>query len=130
MKNTNAAKTSLIVSIELIIAALHIIGPMRNTRGPWHDLYYSYFSDLALPFGFYFLLCASETHIPHLRPWWVKSALVFGAAATAEILQFYGIDALGITFDPLDIVMYALGVLLAAMLERLIFARRFSFWSQ
>lgn len=122
-------KILVILSIALFIAALHIIGPLRQTQGPLHDWYYSYFSDLGLPFSFYFLFCISETNIPQLRPWWVKAGLVFGAATTAEILQFFGIDALGVTFDPLDIVMYAAGTISAIFLERGIFRRWLPFWS-
>jgi len=122
-------KTSVILTIVFIVAMLHIVGPWRETSGPWHDLYYSYFSDLVLPFTFYFLLCISETNIPPLRPWWLKAGLVFGAATAAEILQFFGIYALGVTFDPLDIAAYASGVGLAVLVERGIFARWLSFWS-
>ena len=42
----------MIFAIVLLIAAPHIASPARQARGTWHDLYYSYFSDLALPFGF------------------------------------------------------------------------------
>jgi hypothetical protein len=54
--------------------------------------------------------------------------LVFGAATTAEVLQFFGIYTLGITFDPLDIAAYAFGVLLAVVLERGTFVRWLPFW--
>lgn len=122
-------KTILILAIVLIIAVLHLAGLGQHAVGIWRDLYYSYFSDLVLPFGFYFLLCASEKKNPVFRCWWVKAALVFGAASAAEILQFFGVYALGITFDPLDIVMYAASVLLAVIVERGIFSRLFSFWT-
>jgi hypothetical protein len=121
-------KKLVIFAIILVIAGLHIFGPARQVTGFWHDLYSSYFSDLTMPFGFYFLLCASETNLPFLRPWWLKAGLVFGAASSAEILQFFGIYALGVTFDPLDLGMYAAGTLLAVALERGFFSRRFRFW--
>ncbi len=122
-------KKLMVFSISLLIAGLHIFGPARQTPNPWHDWYYSYFSDLALPFSFYFLLCMTETNFPQMRTWWLKAGLVFGAATTAEVLQYFGIYALGITFDPLDIGAYAVGVLLAALVERGIFARWLPFWS-
>jgi hypothetical protein len=122
-------KKLVIVAIMLLIAGLHILGPLRQAPGPWHNWYYSYFSDLALPFGFYFLLCLSEQNLRWLRNWGLKAGLVFGAATTAEILQFFGIYALGVTFDPLDIVMYAVGTLLAVILEQGIFKRWLPFWS-
>jgi len=130
MKTAALTNKKLVVfSIILLIAGLHILGPLRQVQGRWHDLYYSYFSDVELPFGFYFLLCAAEGNLPWLKPWWLKAGLVYGAATTAEILQYFGIYALGATFDPLDIVMYAVGTLLAVSLERWIFRRWLPFWS-
>ena len=123
-----ARKKLVIFSLMLLIAALHILGPMRQEPDSWHDWYYSYFSDLVMPFGFYFLLCNAETNLVWLRPWWVKAGLIFGATTTAEILQFFGVYALGMTFDPLDIAMYAVGTLLAAILEQGIFKRWVPFW--
>jgi hypothetical protein len=76
----------------------------------------------------YFLLCINERSFSFLRRWGVKAALVFLAAATAEICQGLGIAALGVTYDPLDFVMYGLGTLLAALMDTQVFARRFSFW--
>ena len=127
MKNS-IPKMAVALAIILAIAGLHIFGPMRQATGAWRDLYYSYFSDLALPFGFYFLLCMAESNIPFLRPWWLKAALIFGTATTAEILQFFGVYALGSTFDPLDIAAYAAGTLLAVAVEQFIFSRWFQFW--
>jgi len=117
------------LGIELLIAGLHIVGPGRQAGGQWFVLSASYFSDLTLPFGFYFLLCISEDQFRFLRPWWVKAGLVFGAAAAAEVLQYLGVYALGITFDPLDFLMYAAGVLLAAALEQGVFRRVWVFWN-
>ncbi|HEX2907100.1 MAG TPA: hypothetical protein VHO69_09590 [Phototrophicaceae bacterium] len=113
----SAAKRRVILVIILFIAAFHIISPARQATLFWRKLYYSYFSDLILPFGFYFLLCASDLQFVFLRRWWVKAGLVFGAAVIAEGLQFLGVYALGVTFDPLDVGMYAAGVLLAVIVE-------------
>jgi len=80
-----------------------------------------------VPFAFYFLLAPQE--VPLLKPWPVKAVLVFGAAASVEIAQFFGLPVLGRTFDPLDFVMYGLGVLLAALLDTRVFPRLLEFWS-
>jgi hypothetical protein len=87
-------KPIVIGGIMLIIALLHIVRPGSYLEGQMVILYYSYFSDIALPFGFYFLLCLNESSLPRLKKWFVKSLLVFGAAALAEILQRLGIYAL------------------------------------
>jgi len=63
-----------------------------------------------------------------LRPRWTKLVLVFGAATTAEILQFFGVYALGKTFDPLDVVAYATGALIAVAVERAVFAKYLRSW--
>ena len=65
-------KTYLGVTIVLLIAASHIFGAARQLSGFWHDSCYRYFSNLALPFGFYFLLCLAEAKVPQLRPWWLN----------------------------------------------------------
>jgi glycopeptide antibiotics resistance protein len=83
--------------------------------------------NILVPFGLYFLLCLSEVSL--LRSWIVKSILVFGAASFVEIAQFFGVPLLGRTFDPLDFVMYGLGVILAAILDTTLFPRIFDFWT-
>ncbi|MCJ7828016.1 hypothetical protein MUP65_02640 [Patescibacteria group bacterium] len=62
--------------------------------------YYSYFADLVIPFGFYFLLVLNEHRLIFLKPWWAKALLVFSLCATSEALQFFGIFALARVFDP------------------------------
>jgi O-antigen/teichoic acid export membrane protein len=54
--------------------------------------------------------------------------LVFGIGASVEIAQFFGVPLLGRTFDPLDFVMYAAGVTLAAVLDMLVFPKTLRFW--
>ena len=122
--NKKLAKQSMIIGMALVVAMFHIVGIAQYTSGMVSVLYSSYFSDIVIPFMVYFLLC----NIDFLPKWWQKAALTFGIAATAEFLQYFGIDALGSTFDPIDIVAYAAGVLLAALVERQVFARYFKFW--
>ncbi|MFC2085156.1 hypothetical protein ACFLS9_08870 [Bacteroidota bacterium] len=128
ISNKFIKKITVIVIIQLIIAAAHFFRIGRFFDGQLYILYYSYFSDLALPFGFYFLLCGNAQKVPFLRRWTNKAIIVFSAAATAEILQYFGIYALGITFDPVDILMYGIGVLFAAFVDTQIFPRIFKFW--
>jgi len=81
-----------------------------------------------IPIGIYFLLTIVEDSIPLLRSWKAKAALSFGIVAVSEIVQAFGIYFFGSTFDPLDLVMFGAGVLLAAGLDRL-FSAVFPFWS-
>jgi hypothetical protein len=101
-----------------------------------YKLYVSFFNDLTIPFSFYFVLCLFEKWIPQLKAWQVKALLVFLLPASIEIGQliYQKLDLTrvfsmyGGAFDPLDLVVYAAGGLLAALLERQVFSRIFSFW--
>jgi hypothetical protein len=102
----------------LLIALVHVFRGGTYLPEPLSTLYYSYFSDIALPFGFYFLLWMNDDRAPFLRDWRVKALLVFGVASATELLQAFGVPLLGRTFDPLDFLMFAVGVLLAVLLDR------------
>ena len=143
----------VVFSIVFGIAAIHIFRLGSYLPGKWYSLYYSYFSDIILPFGCYFLLCATEFRLPVLQgveplvpmpdflakftseghtsirlPWSVKFALAFLLPSIAETCQYFGFPLLGSTFDPLDYLMYAFGALAAAVVETQVFSRVFGFW--
>lgn len=122
-------KTMIVILIQVFIALIHIfrLGQLFNGRA--YDLYYGYFSDLILPFGAYFLLSMNDATNPFLRKWYVKAGIVFSLASFAEICQFFGIEAWGVTFDPFDIGMYGAGVLIAAFVDVKLFAKLFGFWA-
>jgi len=82
-----------------------------------HRFFHSYFADIALPFGFYFLLILNEDSFSFLRPWHNKALAVFLLVSTSEILQYFGIYALASVFDSTDFLMYASGVLLAVLVD-------------
>ena len=117
------------LSIITVIALIHIFRVGSYLNGDLYIFYYSYVSDLIIPFGVYFLLCINELHIKILRKWYVKAAIIIGFTTLVEILQLLGIYALGITFDPIDIIVYALGVGIAVIFDRLIFKRLIPFWN-
>jgi len=48
-------------------------------------------------------------------------------ATLAEVGQYFGLYILGRTFDPIDIAVYAAGVMLAAVVDW-IFSIVFKFW--
>ena len=112
----------IIVAIELFIALLVFTG--ADWAGDsFHRLFHSYFADVALPFGLYFMLILIEDQHRVLRPWHGKALAIFLLAATSEILQYFGVYALARVFDPLDFVMYATGVLLAALVDTQMISR-------
>jgi hypothetical protein len=119
-------KSVVVVCIVVPIDLLHFFtGSAYN--GPWPELVNGYLMDVLVPLAFYLLLCLPE--IPQLQPWPVKALLVFGAAASVEVAQFFGVPILGRTFDPLGFVMYGLGVGLAVLLDTVVLPRLFEFWT-
>lgn len=120
---------SVILSIVALIAVVHIFRVGSYLQGAWYNFYYSYFSDFVLPFGCYFLLCANEPRMTILRRWKVKLAVVFLTPSMAETCQYFGIPALGSTFDLFDYVMYGIGVISAVVVDTQVFSRIFDFWA-
>ncbi len=106
---------------------MHVVGIGRYSSERMFTLSASYFSDLALPFGFYFLLTLMEEKTAFLQKWWMKAGIVCLMAAFAEVGQYFGLYILGRTFDPIDVAVYAAGVLLAALADWL-FSIVFKFW--
>lgn len=113
---TRQRKIAIVVGIELLIALIFFMG------GDWagesvHRFFHNYFADIALPFGFYFLLILIEDNFSFLRQWHNKALAIFLLVSTSEILQYFGIYALANVFDPIDFVMYAIGVLSATLVD-------------
>ena len=119
-------KKVLVVCIVVPIGLLHFFTGSAY-HGPWPELVNGYLLDVLVPLAFYLLLCLPE--IPQLQPWPVKALLVFGAAASVEVAQFFGMPILGRTFDPLDFVTYGLGVALAVLLDTAVLPRVLRFWT-
>ena len=105
-------------------------------QGPGWVWWVSYFKDLIQPFAFYFFLCLGEKWIAPLKTWRGRALLAFAIPTFIEIAQalyyrspmIYAHSLLYIgAFDPLDILMYAIGVVLAVLVERKVFTS-LSFW--
>ena len=116
------------IIILLIIASIHIIGIRKYLSDDLRILYSSYASDFMLPFGMYFLLCISELNIPYLHKWYLKAGLILGITTLLEMLQYFGIYALGSTFDPIDLIAYIAGVGLAVFFDRVVFKQLIPNW--
>ena len=116
------------VSIMLIIAAIHIFRIGSYLSGKSYLLYYSFASDMIIPFGMYFLLSINEVQIRFLRKWQTKAIIVFGISTFTEIMQAFGIYFLGVTFDLIDILMFGIGVAVAVFFDKQIFERFIPHW--
>jgi len=100
------------------------------------NLWLSYANDLILPFAFYFFLWLVERW---LKTWQTRALLAFAVPTLIEFGQalypwvsgsrLFADRYIG-AFDPLDILMYAIGVGLAVLVEQWIFAKQFIFSQQ
>jgi len=118
----------IVILIQIIIALIHAFRLGQIFNGQLYNLYYGYFSDIAIPFGLYFLLSLNDVAIPVLRRWYVKAGIVFSLATFTEVCQLLGFEVLGVTFDPIDILAFGAGVLIAAFVDVKVFAPNLGFW--
>ena len=99
-------------------------------------LWVSYANDLIFAFAFYFFLCLGERW---LKTWQIRAFIAFVIPTLFELGQlFYSqvfmetyASRLGLfigSFDILDIVVQLIGVGLAVLVERHIFAKFFKNW--
>lgn len=117
----------VVISLQIVIVVLLILGAEFSTNS-LRIYYYGYFADVVIPFGFYFLLFLIQDKLPVFEKWQVKALSIFSLCALSEFLQSLGIYAFARVFDPLDFVMYGIGVLAAAFVDRMIFHKYLSFW--
>ena len=92
-------------------------------------LWVSYAKDLVQPFAFYFFLCLGEGW---LGTWCSRALVAFSIPTLLELgqLLYYQVwtsHYVG-AFDPIDIMMFAIGVGLAAALEQKIFPKLLTVW--
>lgn len=107
-----------VVIICLSVGALHFVtGPLY--KGPFTEFVNGYLIDILLPFCVYFLIRISNI----LKLKWQIALSVFGIGFTIETMQYLGVPIFGRTFDPLDYGMYALGAILAWIVDVLFFAK-------
>lgn len=69
-------KILIVILILVAIALIHVFRLGQIFRGQAYTLYYSYFSDIILPFGMYFLLSLNDKSIPDLQNWYVKAGII------------------------------------------------------
>lgn len=113
----NITSVYLIVAISLFVGLLHFLfGP--NYDGVFKDFMNGYLIDLVLPLNLYLLFQIALRKIMNVKRSRIIAALVtFMIGLTVELLQLNHIPVFGTTYDPLDIVMYAIGVLLGILLD-------------
>jgi hypothetical protein len=133
-KNSPAqvAKAAVLLVISLGLYLFSIDFPafvIFEPQSTGWSLWVSYANDLILPFAFYFFICLAGRW---LKSWQSRASLALAIPVLLEIgqglyYQFSPTHYVG-SFDPLDIVMYAISVGLAVLLEQRVFAKLLRFW--
>lgn len=107
-------KKTIIVAVALIVAALHfLITP--DYRGPAQVFIHGYLIDILVPMSMYLLTGLIKQPIPGARI--TRAVAVFGFGFAVESMQYFGIEVFGRTFDPMDYLMYAAGVVAGILFE-------------
>ena len=113
-------RKQVIVVLALLVGALHFVaGP--GYRGPLKSFVSGYLINLLLPLVLYLLLSLVDRPVVLTRV--VRSVMVLAIGVTVEVLQSLGVPLFGSTFDPLDLVMYVLGIAGGIILERAVLSR-------
>ena len=81
--------------IVIAVAGLHLVDLRAWLAPELRILHRSYFSDVAIPFAFYFLLCFTDDRVPRLRSAAVKGLAVFLAATGASSCRDSAFRSLG-----------------------------------
>jgi len=117
----------IITFISLMVGALHFIKG-ENYQGPFPIFVNGYLIDILLPMVLFLLMSLFENRF--VRSTLFRACAVFGFGCFVEASQYFGRPLFGSTFDPLDIVAYAGGVLLGALLDMFVFPRLIPHWSE
>ena len=110
----------LVVGIAVGVGFLHFFaGP--EYRGPLRAFVTGYLINVLLPFVMYLVLGIADHAVLLSRI--TRCALVFGIGALTETLQYFGVPIFGRTFDPLDYLMFGIGIMGAAIFEWAVLSR-------
>ncbi len=120
-------KRLVIVTIALFVASLHLVTGDQY-RGPFPVFVNGYMIDILLPMTLFLLLGLVEVRF--IRSILFRGLAVFGFGCIVEASQYFGYPVFGSTFDPLDILAYAGGVTLGAVLDLFVFPRLIPRWSE
>lgn len=118
MRISIANQKIVVVCIAILVGLLHFVtGP--GYSGPFPGFVNGYLIDILLPFSMYLVIGVARLAL--LRTAISRALLVFAIGATTETLQYFGVPIFGRTFDPLDYLMFAIGIVLAVLFEKMLF---------
>ena len=118
-------KKLIITIIALIVGALHFVTG-ENYQGPFPGFVNGYLIDILLPMVLFLLISLFQNKIIHSPLF--RACAVFGFGCFVEASQYFGRPIFGSTFDPLDILAYAGGILLGISLDLVLLPRLIPLW--
>jgi hypothetical protein len=113
-------RKQVVVTVCVTVALVHFVTGPRY-RGPLRGFVNGYLIDVLLPLAMYLLLSLPGRPVALTRP--ARAGIVLGIGVAVETLQFFGVPIFGRTFDPLDFVMYGVGILGGIVFESLVLSR-------
>jgi hypothetical protein len=126
MPERPVTKKLTVTVMALAVAALHFLKG-ENYQGPFPVFVNGYLIDVLLPMVLFLLVGLIENRLIHSTLF--RACAVFGFGCIVEASQYLGYPIFGTTFDPLDILAYAVGVLLGILLDKLVFPRLVPGWN-
>ncbi len=128
-ETSNKTRTGISIAILILIALVFTFRVGSYLDDQWYILYQSYAADILVPIAAYFMLCMNDHQFYFIHKWYLKAIIAFIVMTTSEVLQYFDIYFFGVTFDPIDILMYAFGVLLASFIDRIVLTKIFFKWN-
>ena len=113
-------KKSFITVMALFTGALHFITG-EQYQGPFPAFVNGYLIDILLPMVLFLLMGLITNRLIHSPTF--RACAVFGFGCFVEASQYLGLPIFGSTFDPIDILAYAGGVLLGIVLDKYLLPR-------
>jgi hypothetical protein len=120
-------KKTIFTLIALAVGLLHFVTG-ESYQGPFPVFVNGYLIDVLLPMTLYLLMGLFE--VKWILSTLFRSAAVFLFGCIVEISQYLGHPLFGSTFDPLDILAYAGGVLFGVFLDLVLFPRIVPLWNE
>ena len=120
-------KKLVITLIAIAVAALHFLTG-EEYQGLFPVFVNGYLIDILLPMVLFLLMGLIENRV--IRSTLFRACAVFGFGCMVEASQYLGYPMFGSTFDPLDILAYAAGVLLGIFLDMFVFPRFIPGWNE
>ena len=121
------SKRVVITIIAIGTAGLHFITGEQYV-GPFVMFVNGYLIDILLPMTLVLLMGLFQNKL--IGSSIFRASTVFMTGCLVEFSQYLGYPIFGSTFDPLDILAYAGGVLIGLVLDLIIFPQVFQNWKE